>query len=79
MWWGLLAAVLLHGLYDLPLFVMQSTFAQGRWDRSSSAILALIAGGGVGCLLVLVLAAIWVRRIVRQLQHEQVQHSVGSS
>lgn len=79
LWWGLLAAVLLHGLYDLPLFVMQSTLAHSWWYRSSGAILAVMAGGYVGCLLVLAFAAIWVRRIVRQLQHEQVQHSVGSS
>jgi RsiW-degrading membrane proteinase PrsW (M82 family) len=73
-WKGLLAAVVIHGLYDFPLLAMLP-MATGQTEAAGGdfgapgwklALLALPLG-------VLIFAAVWTVRLVRRLRREQLQ------
>lgn len=54
---GLLAAILLHGLYDTPLFIAEA-------DETKSAAVLIV-------LLVLVVQLVWSRRVVKRTRRDQ--------
>jgi len=64
---GLLVAIVLHGLYDFPLFVMirLDDNSSGKWELSWALLVCSLA--------VLVVEIVWTRRIVKRLRRQQVQ------
>jgi len=66
-WMGLFVAIIIHGLYDFPLFVMR-----GLGDYSPEN-LVLFLGLNVFFLAILTFAIVWTLKIVRRLRREQVQ------
>ncbi|MFC1572174.1 PrsW family intramembrane metalloprotease [Candidatus Eisenbacteria bacterium] len=66
LWWGLLAAILLHGMYDFPLMAMRRMS-----DEDGGVMLWSFLALMAACLLVLVVAIIWVLGIVRKLHRAQ--------
>jgi RsiW-degrading membrane proteinase PrsW (M82 family) len=64
-WTGLVAVILMHGLYNFPLMTVQTLGAEAaNWHR-------WLAGGMTGA--VLGVAIVWTRQIVRRLRREQLQ------
>ncbi|MHC4399897.1 MAG: PrsW family glutamic-type intramembrane protease [Planctomycetota bacterium] len=76
-WVGLLAAVLLHGLYDFPLLIKsQILFYQGTAGVADAGFLVWPL---VVSLAVLAFGVAWTLRIVRRLRHDQLETVQASS
>jgi RsiW-degrading membrane proteinase PrsW (M82 family) len=73
---GLMLAILLHGLYDLPLFVMTGFFLR-PWALTEWRVLTVVVVAYAMCFSVLGVKIIWVLRIVRRLRRDQVQEALG--
>ena len=75
-WLGLLVAVILHWLYDVPLLSIQAMAEQRGWE-SVESVTDSEAGWVVAALTVvvavLVTQLVWTGRIVRRLRREQVE------
>ena len=77
-WWGLWIAMLLHGLYDFPLMVMNQA-AKLAEQGDLSAIESM--PGGLLLLLfvgVIVVEFVWTVKVVRKLRREQLSLSKAS-
>jgi len=76
-WKGLFLAVLLHGLYDLPLFLMRSVLFTGWCAEGPFRGPLVVAGGHAACLAVLLFALRRVQRTVPELHPPQVREAAG--
>lgn len=76
-WKGLCLAVLLHGLYDLPLFAMRGVFLSGWCVGSPARTTFAMVGGHATCLAALVYSIRRVQHIVRELHRTQVREATG--
>lgn len=70
-WTGLWVAVLLHGMYDFPLFVWQGMKKQGTMHEG------MALGMLVFFVAVMVFAVTWTMRILRRLRREQIREAAA--
>ena len=78
---GFVIAVVMHGLYDFPIFLARDAMVQAITDGGAitpTQMWSFAAMGLVGPVGVLIVLIVWVRRIVGRLKQEQRESLIGS-